>query len=298
MKVEVHTVRGVLSEFVDSFFFISGREMGTGVAFPRMHQTIIINLGAAFWAEDVYRPGVRLRATSDGIWINGKQDVPFMLENGGETAMYAIGLKLGMVPYFAGLPALETNNLSVEAEDWAQGARLRRSEIAGLRERLMECSVEQGFVFIEQYLLSLVSRQDLSALEKVKWMGRAMIHQPVEELCRVLGVTRKRLRSEAQFYFGDAVKNIQGIIRLNQTLGKIAAATIAEGAAAQPEKSLSALHGYFDQSHFIRDFKARTGITPFQYRRLCRQFPFIGRTPNFLPIGRETFLQFISGPED
>jgi AraC-like DNA-binding protein len=289
MVFQTYKIREVLAGFVDHIVFMSGREMGTGVAFPRMNQTIIINLGSPFGVSEVYQAGVPLRGGVDGVWINGKQDEPFLLGNDGSTAMYAIGLKLGMVPYFAGLPAMETNNLAVGAEDWGTGSRLHISEIALLREQLMGCSIEAGFNLIERYLLSLVKGSDLSELRKVQWLGRAMVTRPVEDLCRELGVTRKRLRSEAQYYFGDAVKNIQGIIRLNQTLGKIATETTS---------SLSALHDYFDQSHFIRDFKARTGITPSQYRRLCRQFPVIAKTPNFLPLSRETFLQFISATAD
>ena len=287
MVFQPHRVPGVLAEFVDFIIFMSGKEMGTGVAFPRMHQVVIINLGSPFGVSDVYRGGP-MRGEVDGVWINGKQDETFLLENHGLTSMYAIGLKLGMVPYFAALPAMETNNQAVVAQDWGAGAKLRTSEMAVLREQLMESSVEAGFELIGQYLLSLVRGSDLSELRKVQWLGRAMYTRSVDELCRELGVTRKRLRGDAQYYFGDAIKNIQGIIRLNRTLGEI---------ASRPEESLSAVHDYFDQSHFIRDFKARTGITPSQYRRLCREFPVIGRTPNFLPLTRETFLQFISAED-
>ena len=73
---------------------------------------------------------------------------------------------------------------------------------------------------------------------------------------------------------------------------------IAETATASPTvPTLSAIHPYFDQSHFIHDFKARTGITPLQYRRLCQHFPFIRHTPNFIALPQETFLQFISNAD-
>src|SRR5581483_7964633 len=132
---------------------------------------------------------------------------------------------------------------------------------------------------------------DFTGLKKVTWLAQAMYTHTVNDICRELGITRKRLRSEAQHYFGDSVKNIQGIIRLNKTLATIATATTKPHRIAAG--SLSSLHEYFDQAHFIHDFKARTGITPLQYRRLCQQFPFIAQTPNFIALPRETFLQFI-----
>ncbi len=280
MNIQTYIPKGPLQEFVSTIHFINGKESGTGVAFPRMHQVIIINLGTHFSTSDIYSPVAPVRETSSTVWVNGKQDDPFLLGNGGVTAMYAIGLKLGMLPYFADLPAIETNNLALGAENWTS------RDIFGLQEQLLGCSsVTAGFLLIERYLLGLLRGRDLSDLQRVKWLGKAMYTGTVEELCRNLGMTRKRLRSEAQFYFGGSVKNIQGIIRLNRTLATIAASTT----------SLSSLHEYFDQSHFIHDFKARTGITPLQYRRLCQQFPFITKTPNFIALPRETFLQFISG---
>jgi hypothetical protein len=47
--------------------------------------------------------------------------------------------------------------------------------------------------------------------------------------------------------------------------------------------------GLPDQSHFIRDFKERAGITPLQYRRLCQQFPAIRTRRIFFRWSRKHF---------
>jgi hypothetical protein len=105
VNIQAYIPSGPLKEFVHSIHFIHGKESGTGVAFPRMHQVIIINLGTRFSSCDVYAPEAGVRETSSAVWINGKQDDPFLLGNSGVTAMYAVSLKLGMVPFFANLPA-------------------------------------------------------------------------------------------------------------------------------------------------------------------------------------------------
>ncbi len=280
MTIQGYIPKGNLGEFVDSINYLSGDVIGTGVAFPRMHQVIIINLGSNFTTADVYDTVKKAEEVTGTIWINGAHETPFMLGNRGVTAMYAIGLKLGMVPYFANLPACETNDQAVEAENWAS------QEIFHLREQLLACaSVQQGFLLIEAYLLKVIRYRDLSDLEKIKWLSQSIYTSSVNDICRTLGVTRKRLSNEATHYFGSPVKSIQGLIRFNQTLTRI---------ANSANSSLSSLHEYYDQSHFINDFKARTGITPLQYKRLCRQFPDIKYTPNFIPLKKETFLQFIS----
>lgn len=194
--------------------------------------------------------------------------------------MYAIGIKLGMMPYFAGIPAYTTTDQSVDAINWTS------SEIFNLREQLYLCKDPgQGFPLIERFLLNMLKGNDFSALEKIKWLGEAIKKYSVAQISQLLGATRKRLSSEAHYYFGGSLKSTQGIIRFNQTLSKIASNTDA---------TLSSIHDYYDQAHFINDFKANTGITPLQYKKLCLQFPFIKHTPNFLALKKETFLQFIA----
>jgi AraC-like DNA-binding protein len=280
VKFEIHIPKGFLQDFVSSIAYISGSSSGTGVAFPRMHQVIIINMGSQFSSSDVYTSRPFLHETPGTIWINGKHDTPFMLENGGVTAMYAIGVKAGRLPWFADLPAIETNDLAVGADNWTS------KEINILYEQLLGCmNAQQGFILIEKYLTDFLIKRDHSSLQKVKWLDSAIHTMKVQEICRHLGVTRKKLRSDAQYYFGDSVKNIQGIIRFNNTLGDI---------AHHSDRTLSSLHDYYDQSHFINDFKARTGITPRQYRKLCQLHPVIKYTPNFISMPRETFLQLIT----
>lgn len=279
MNIRYHIPRGFLKDFVSYIAFLGGDGIGTGIAFPRMHQVIIINMGTRFSSSDIYAPAPVARETGDSIWINGKQDIPFMLENHGVTAMYAIGLQAGVLPWLAGLPAIETNDQAVDAINWAPAG------IYDLREQLFTCKdVQEGSLLIEKYLAGLLVKKDLSALGRVKWLDTAINTCTVQEICRQLGVTRKKLRSEAHYYFGGSVKNLQGLIRFTHTLTDIAQHT---------DSTLSALHGYYDQSHFISDFKARTGITPLQYKKLCLQHPAIKHTPNFLSMPRETFLQFI-----
>jgi AraC-like DNA-binding protein len=278
VNLEVYFPQGILKDFVSSLTFLSGS--GTGVAFQRAYQTIIINMGANFAVSDIYARASKSREHTGTIWINGKQEIPFMLENHGITQMYVIGVRGGMLPYFADLPAIETNDQAVDAENWTS------REIFNLREQLLACpDIRSGFLLIEKYLTGLLLRRDLSNLDKIKWLDKAIHTRSVGEICGSLGVTRKKLRSETQHHFGGSVKSMQGIIRFNNTLSDI---------AHNSHRSLSAVEHYYDQSHFINDFKARAGITPLQYRNLCRQFPEIKFTPNFIPLGRETFLQFIS----
>ena len=281
MTIETHKPTGLLSEFVDSIIYLAGDSLGTGVAFPRMHQVIIINMGSNFTVSDLYETKSEVQELSSLVWINGSHDNHFMLGNVGSTAMYAITIKLGMLGFLMDLPASETHDDTVDAINWSS------RDIFFLREQLFACSsIREGLLLIEQYLFNLIKKRDFSHFERIKWMNKAIYTKSVNEICHSLGITRKRLRAESHLYFGSSVKNIQGLIRFNQTL-----ATIARNC----NKSLSSLHDFYDQSHFINDFKARTGITPIQYKRLCQEFPHIKYTPNFLALKRDTYLDKVVG---
>ena len=287
MNIQFHQPHGPLRDLIEYIAFLSGYEIGNGIAFQRTNQVIIINVGSNFSVADIYTPGSAGDEVKEAVWINGKQEASFFLRNPGTTSMYAIGVRLGMLPFIAGLPAIETNDRALGAAHWASGG------FFDLREKLLACrDVPSGFGMIESHLNTLLARKDLSQLERIKWLSQSLAGHRVEELCRLLGVTRKQLWNEGLRYYGGSVRQIQGILRFNHML-----ATIAQDADANGNGSgatLSALHDYYDQAHFIHDFKQRTGITPLQYRALCRQFPAIRHTPNFLPLERETFLQFIS----
>jgi AraC-like DNA-binding protein len=280
MEIQVYTPRGPLKDFVLSIHYLSGSGIGTGVALQRLHQVIIINLGTDFSATDIHTGAPRQDAHTGSVWINGKQETPFMLQNNGTTAMYAVTLREGMLPFFAGLPASETNDLAVGVEHW------RPTRIQDLHGRLMETdNIQRGFHYIEDYFSAHLRGADLHNLTRIRWIGQALYTASVAEIGGALGVSRKRLREEALHSFGGSVKQLQGIIRFNQTLASIAAGS---------GRPLSRLHAYYDQSHFISDFKHRAQMTPLQYRRLCGRFPQIRHTPNFMAMTRETFLQFLA----
>ncbi|HEX6427907.1 MAG TPA: helix-turn-helix domain-containing protein [Niastella sp.] len=280
-KLIPYTPKGKLKELVSSIVYLE--VLGTGIALQRIYQTIIINLGSNFWVSDPYKETAGREHTAT-IWVNGKHERPFMLDNPGPIRMYVIGVRPGTLPYFVNVPVIETNDNALGAEHWAD------PDIFELRSALKECeNIEKGFQLIEAYFTGRISGQDLSMLPVISYLNEAMRTSTVQEICDMLGYTRKRLRAVVLRHFGSPVKEMQGIIRFHQHLAAI---------SKDPQQSLSSLHTFYDQAHFINDFKARTGITPSQYRSLCQQYPAISHTPNFISLPKETFLQFIAGQPD
>ena len=267
--------REPLRNFVNGIVYIEGT--GNGLAFQRVYQNILINLGDNFFTCDPYNTHTKMENKSL-VWLNGRQISPFLLENRGTTRFYVIGVKPGMLSFFCMLPIHETNDKALSYE------QLTTTDMSGLRTRLLGLTPEEGFAAIEEHFTAMIAHiNDPALLEYIEGISQMLPLHTVEEMCSRLKCTRKKLWADVKKYFGASVKEMQGIIRFDQHLAAI---------AKQADKPLSQIHEFYDQSHFINDFRRRTGMTPKNYKAFCLTFPATRYNPNFIPLTKETFLQF------
>jgi AraC-like DNA-binding protein len=87
----------------------------------------------------------------------------------------------------------------------------------------------------------------------------------VEEVVERFGVPARTLQRLFNRYVGVSPKWVLRRYRLHE-----AAARLADE-QHRPWAEVAAELGYFDQSHFIRDFTAAVGLTPAAYATACRR---------------------------
>ncbi|WP_181782060.1 AraC family transcriptional regulator [Pseudonocardia pini] len=87
----------------------------------------------------------------------------------------------------------------------------------------------------------------------------------VEEVVERFGIPARTLQRLFNRYVGVSPKWVLRRFRLHE-----AAARLAEE-QERPWAEVAAELGYFDQSHFIRDFTAAVGLTPVAYAQACRR---------------------------
>jgi AraC-like DNA-binding protein len=91
--------------------------------------------------------------------------------------------------------------------------------------------------------------------------GRA----PVLDLARQVGVSRKHLAATFRAELGMTPKRFARLVRFDRLLRHLR--TGRDGR----DWTIAALdHGYYDQAHFVREFRAFTGLTPGELRRRTR----------------------------
>lgn len=142
------------------------------------------------------------------------------------------------------------------------------SELFGEEGDLLEKTVltastqAERIQHIETFLLARLNK--LEVLDRiVKSSIEILISQAgqvrVEEMAEKLNINRRKLERKFSANVGLSPKQLSKIIRLQAALKQLNQHT---------ELSLTELayqNGYFDQSHFIKDFKAFTGISPKQF---------------------------------
>jgi AraC-like DNA-binding protein len=104
-------------------------------------------------------------------------------------------------------------------------------------------------------------------VELVERMVAAMLHDRaitrVDDVCARFGMSARAVQRLFQNYVGVSPKWVLRRYRLHE-----AAAALARQ-QDRPWAEVATELGYFDQSHFIRDFTAAIGLTPVAYAQAC-----------------------------
>jgi AraC-like DNA-binding protein len=157
-----------------------------------------------------------------------------------------------------GIPASELtddriaySSLSQESEsDLDSLSRLESNE-----ERLA------GVVSLVRHRLLGATQVPSAVRAAVRRITKASGNLRVADLADDIGITRQQLARQFAMHVGVAPKTFARVVRTRAALARAAAAR----AAYPREVDWSAIAcdlGYYDQPHFIDDFKALTGLTP------------------------------------
>jgi AraC-like DNA-binding protein len=191
-----------------------------------------------------------------GIRICGVHSQSFIIENVRKVCFMGVHFKAGGgVPFF-GLPAGELHNQIVSLD------QLWNHRADELRECLLEAlTLETRFLILERFLLTLMA-QPSKHHPAVDFALREFGRSPVPT---VKTVTDKIGLSDR--YFGQLFRDAVGLTpklfcrvqRLRQVLDLLAVKEQVDW------MDVALTCGYFDQAHFIHDFRTFAGCTPTAY---------------------------------
>lgn len=263
-----------LSRFVDDIWYYQNdpRPHAKERLMPDGCVSLVINL-----AEDcirLYDPDdTRKVRVMDGCSLSGPQTKSFAIDTDEQTLVVGISFHpAGAVPFFK-VPANELHNVHLELGDlWGNFARQ-------LRDRLLEASSpEQMLRTIELALLERAAGM-LDVHPAVEYAVSNFLSAPhlakVAQVTHETGFGSRRFIELFKRHVGLTPKLFCRVRRFQHVLRCISAGESIRWA----DVALDC--GYFDQAHFIHDFRDFAGLNPAKYLSDHAGFP---GHHNHLPI--------------
>jgi AraC-like DNA-binding protein len=247
-----------LSSFIKCFWYWQGaptthakeRLMPTG------EPSIIFNLGndpiRIYDAEDLGRYGEYGRSV-----VSGARTTCFVIDTSQEERVFGIQFHPGGAFPFFRVPSAAMENRSVDLEDvWPRTA-------SELYERLLSSrSIAVMFDTAERYLFA----QLVKPLELHRGVAFALghfCHRPevgkIRSVLRETGLSERRFIELFHEQVGLTPKAFCRVRRFQRVLKNV------HGAREVDWAQVALDCGYYDQPHFIHDFREFSGLTPTQY---------------------------------
>lgn len=185
-------------------------------------------------------------------WVSGIHTRQVIYNLRESYASVYIRFRTGGFFTLTGIPPAELENRIVEAD-------LLDSYFLNLREELLGCyDVQTMFKKIESYFLKRIG-QNRDLLPVVRYCCEN-IHVPIPVLLGKTGYSQKHLIHLFKKQVGATPKHFQRINRFNRVLHQL------HTQAPKPDWSdLVFENNYFDQAHFIKEFRQFSGGSPREY---------------------------------
>lgn len=207
-------------------------------------------------------------------WVSGVRTRPITIPSGQGNRMMIVAFRKGKAHPFYDLPMSELADLVVDA-DLVFGKKIYE-----LRQHLLNAaSIHQMFLLIEIFLLqqSGDSLHENTPANCVEYAVSNITNQPTalgfQQMSSHIGYSQKHFIELFKKQVGVSPKQYLKIMRFQKAIEEI-----------ENNKSIHWSHvalesGFYDQAHFINDFKGFSGFTPNQYMKRKTE------TLNYIPVG-------------
>ena len=268
MLVRSYFPKAPLSQFVQQFWFYEGYSQ------PHKKERIMPD-GSMVLVINLKENESRIYDSQDhqkverfpGGLVCGARSNFSVIDTAGQASVIGIHFKAGGGYPFFKLPAGELHNLQVSLSD------LWGAEAALLREQILEaCTPEAKFQALEQCLL----QQAWKPLERHATVGFALGklglgQHSVNEVTDQIGLSARRFIQVFSDQVGLTPKLFCRVRRFQGALARL------HGQQEVDWVEVALDCGYFDQAHFIHDFRSFSGLTPTAY--MARKTEHLNHVP-------------------
>ncbi len=243
----------LLPDFVKDIMEIKGHSVKTSVRlYPRNTPEILINLGEPIQGE----MGSNTARIKRYI-IQGSKTTYANVEHPAYCHFLSIRFTTNGYYKLLGMPQNEFTDQFFNLDDLID--RKIEHLIPALQNTL---SPEGRFQILEKWLNKEFCKKEIPSKLLSDFVIKYLNRNPdasVKQLAQQTGFTRKHLVHRFKKEAGLTIKEYQKILRIYRVLKQIDKTREISWA------KLAGRFGFYDQSHFIKDFKQYTGLTPTDY---------------------------------
>ncbi|HTC44243.1 MAG TPA: helix-turn-helix domain-containing protein [Steroidobacteraceae bacterium] len=246
--MQKHITSGPLAPFVDFLWLAEGYAPAHGAEriLPTGRMGLVLDVSGA--------------GRSPGV-VSGARASSFILDTSKPLSLLGVAFKAGGGYPFVHLPAGELQDLAVPLDTlWGIRAEALRTEL------LETNSIARRFHILEEFLIRRLALSpprsplvQFALREFQDSSGAATVGDVVDRI----GISARRFIAEFRHQVGLPPKAFCRIARFRQVIHRVSSATEVDWS----DVALSC--GYYDQAHFIHEFREFAGVSPSSYLR-CR----------------------------
>jgi AraC-like DNA-binding protein len=269
----IHTPGYPLSQFVENFWFVKcpREECTREKILPDGAIELMINLGSphkVFESENSTNFSLCKRA-----WLSGPKSKFIVIDETGGYNLIGIRFKKGGAYPFFDFPMKEVEASVIELDlIWGSFVNEIIEKMSGTEDPRVR------FELLEHIILSRIRNIDDRTHAMIQYSLSLLENNPEEvrinELVNRIGISHKHFLRKYESMVGLGPKVILRINRFQKTI------CLLENSRKMPWAHLAYECNYYDQAHFIREFKSFSGMNPRTY------FANRGEYVNYIPMAR------------
>jgi len=272
MLYQKHLPHFPLNQYIESILYIEGNNKGTGL--PKTAMSLVFNLEDSFklFTNTAFSTFIDYKK----YWVAGLQTKPTNVESYGVSKMLVVQFKTLGAFVFLNDPLHYYTNHYIPLD------HIFNNEANETWEQLQEAkSINEQFLIVENFLYRKLLTHKMpnkKLIHTIEILLNNKMNLSINEICTSLNISRKHLNHLSKEYAGVSPKTLSSLNRLQTTLKTISSTSTNKltNVAYQSE--------YFDQAHFINDFKKLTHLKPSEYVKLVATKQSLQIVPHFIPV--------------
>ncbi|MBX3244474.1 MAG: AraC family transcriptional regulator [Acidobacteria bacterium] len=260
MISQIHIPVSPLNQYFEIFFYYKGAQPSHSVErfLPNGDTEILIDFQDR--PQHIYDNNTLKEIQAcHHVWTSGVRTEPITIPSGTDSEMMVLMFKKGMAASFFPFPMNEIANTVLDAElVWGSDLALLREQMLGTQD------IDERFRMAEDLLLRKFASK-LMLNPCIAYAVNEMRTNPdrlnIARMNHNIGYSQKHFTDMFKRQVGITPKAYLKIMRFQQVLMRLE--NVPVDVVDWP--SIAFDSGFYDQSHFIHDFKMFSGFTPLAY---------------------------------